>query len=175
MRINIFTIIIMIFITIVIDGCSFSFKNIMPRSANYNKYNKEVWHNNYSPSSKSYNRHTKLVEQYRKFKGTRYCYGGDGTRCFDCSGFVNYTFKKLFHKKLARSTKEMVKEGHWVSKRDLKAGDLVFFKPGRYPRHVGIYVGGSIFIHASSSKGVTKGNLNSRYWRRHYWTARRVL
>ena len=44
-----------------------------------------------------------------------------------------------------------------------------------YPRHVGVYVGNGEFVHASSSKGVMLSRLDSKYWRKAYWTSRRIL
>jgi lipoprotein Spr len=40
---------------------------------------------------------------------------------------------------------------------------------------VGIYIGKGQFIHASTSHGVTKSNLKSPYWSKHYWKSIRVL
>jgi cell wall-associated NlpC family hydrolase len=54
-------------------------------------------------------------------------------------------------------------------------GDLVFFKTGLAKRHVGIYIGKGQFIHASTSRGVTRSRLNSPYWSKHYWKSVRVL
>jgi hypothetical protein len=50
----------------------------------------------------------------------------------------------------------------------------VFFRRGG-TRHVGIYLGDDEFIHASASRGVTISNLDEDYYRRYYWTARRIL
>ena len=59
-----------------------------------------------------------------------------------------------------------------VSKSDLKAGDLVFFRGttgGSGISHVGIYIGGGRFVHAgTSSTGVRTDSLNSSYWSRHW-------
>ncbi|MDX1531906.1 MAG: NlpC/P60 family protein, partial [Rhodothermales bacterium] len=52
--------------------------------------------------------------------------------------------------------------------------DLVFFRTGPGQRHVGVYLGGGDFVHASSSDGVTVSALGG-YYDRTYWTARRVL
>jgi cell wall-associated NlpC family hydrolase len=65
--------------------------------------------------------------------------------------------------------------GQRIKRSHLQAGDLVFFKPRSYPRHVGIYVGNGEFVHASASNGVTLSRLDSRYWRSVYWTSRRVI
>jgi hypothetical protein len=57
----------------------------------------------------------------------------------------------------------------------LQPGDLVFFKTGRKTRHVGVYLSGDEFVHASSSSGVTISSLDTDYWQRTWWHARRVL
>ena len=75
---------------------------------------------------------------------------------------------------LPRNTALQVQEGSPVSREDLAPGDLVFFRRGG-TRHVGIYLGDDEFIHASTSRGVTISNLDEDYYRRYYWTARRLL
>jgi cell wall-associated NlpC family hydrolase len=58
---------------------------------------------------------------------------------------------------------------------ELRAGDLVFFKPPSAPRHVGIYLSGKQFVHASKSNGVTISEIDRVYWGKYYWTGRRIL
>ncbi|MEN8690628.1 MAG: NlpC/P60 family protein [Desulfobacterales bacterium] len=58
---------------------------------------------------------------------------------------------------------------------DMRAGDLVFFRPPDYPRHVGIYLREGQFVHASKSQGVIISPIDQTYWKRHFWTARRIL
>ena len=57
-------------------------------------------------------------------------------------------------------------------------GDLVFFQDyGAVASHVGIYIGGDQFIHASSSyyngHCVVISSLTETYYNSHYYTARR--
>ncbi|WP_299124881.1 NlpC/P60 family protein [uncultured Alcanivorax sp.] len=51
----------------------------------------------------------------------------------------------------------------------------MFFKTGPGNRHVGIYMGGDEFMHASVSSGVMQSSLNNPYWRQRYWKARRLV
>ncbi len=101
--------------------------------------------------------------------GSRYRFGGsspaDG---FDCSGFVLHVFAR-FGIALPRSASAMANQLPRVADRDRRAGDLVFFNTnGRPNSHVGIYLGGDRFIHATSRAGKTVkiSNLQERYWNR---------
>ncbi len=118
-----------------------------------------------------------LIKQHNLWKGTRYKLGGMSHSGIDCSGFTQVTFRDLFRLPIARTTVAQSKQGFYVPKNNLRAGDLVFFKTGRGPfgNHVGIYVKNGQFLHASSKKGVTYSSLNSPYYKRVYWQARRFL
>jgi cell wall-associated NlpC family hydrolase len=117
----------------------------------------------------------RLRQEYRKWKGMRHHLGGNGGRGIDCSGFVRVVYEDVFNIELPRTTKAQVNQGRPIPFKNLQAGDLVFFQPPSYPRHVGIYIGGSEFVHASKSKGVTLSKIDETYWGRYYWTARRIL
>ena len=117
----------------------------------------------------------RLRQEYRKWQGTRHRLGGTNNRGIDCSGFVRAVYKDVFNVDLPRTTKAQVKQGHSIPFKQLRAGDLVFFQPPTYPRHVGIYLGESEFVHASKSKGVILSKIDQYYWGRYYWTARRIL
>ena len=116
-----------------------------------------------------------LRREYRRWRGTRHRLGGNGRSGIDCSGFVKAVYKDVFDIDLPRSTRLQLNRGRSVSFEDLRAGDLVFFQPPSYPRHVGIYLGGSEFVHASKNKGVTLSKIDNVYWGKYYWTARRIL
>ncbi|MGD2187093.1 MAG: NlpC/P60 family protein [Desulfobacterales bacterium] len=117
----------------------------------------------------------RLRQEYRRWKGIRHRLGGSGTRGIDCSGFVKTIYKDVFNIDLPRTSKAQLKHGRPVSFQELQAGDLVFFKPPTYPRHVGIFLSDSEFVHASKNKGVTLSKIDKTYWRKYYWTARRIL
>ncbi|TNH03594.1 NlpC/P60 family protein [Testudinibacter sp. TR-2022] len=117
-----------------------------------------------------------LSEQQYQWGGTPYILGGNSQRGVDCSGFVMRTFADRFDISLPRTTAAQAKEGVYIERGDLQTGDLVFFKTGRGPNgyHVGIYVKDDQFLHASTKGGVIYSSLNSTYWKKAYWQARRV-
>lgn len=117
-----------------------------------------------------------IIRTAKQYIGVPYVWAGTSPAGFDCSGLVYYVFKQ--HSiTLNRTAKAQYQHGTYVSKGNLKAGDLVFFE-NTYTTgisHVGIYIGDGQFIHASSSKGVMISNLSNTYWASHYYGARRVL
>ena len=84
-------------------------------------------------------------------------------------------YSELFDRPLPRTTDQLARSGRPIARRELMAGDLVFFKPPEYKLHVGIYLGEGQFLHASTRQGVMISRLEEAYWRNAYWTARRVL
>jgi cell wall-associated NlpC family hydrolase len=117
---------------------------------------------------------TSLLLHYQDWKNTKYKYGGTTKKGIDCSAFVQKTFKSRFNIKIPRTTLLQVKKGQKVSREDLKAGDLVFFKTGYNQRHVGIYLSKGNFMHASTKRGVTISNLSNPYYSSHFWMAKRI-
>ncbi|MDM8539272.1 NlpC/P60 family protein, partial [Desulfobacterales bacterium HSG17] len=117
-----------------------------------------------------------LWDELEKWQGVPYKWGGNSKRGVDCSGLAVIVYKKLFGISLPRSTKEQVRTGTNVSKKRIKPRDLIFFLSPKKDRHVGIYLGNRKFTHASGSKKmVVISNIDHSYWRRAYWTSRRVL
>ncbi|WP_224726455.1 C40 family peptidase [Paenibacillus vietnamensis] len=110
--------------------------------------------------------------------GTPYKSGGTTARGFDCSGFTTYVFDKMGID-LPRTSSSQAKSGIKVAKSDLQPGDLVFFDTvggnNGSVSHVGIYIGGGKFAHASLSRGVVTDKLGSSYYESRFVTARRVL
>ena len=118
-----------------------------------------------------------MVDYAAQFLGTPYVYGGNGPNSFDCSGFTSYVYRH-FGYTLNRTATGQLSNGVSVSKSELQPGDLVFFKSGgsKPVSHVGIYVGGGQFIHASTNTyEVRYDNLTSGYYNNVYVYARRVL
>lgn len=116
-----------------------------------------------------------IIKTAKTQLGVPYRWGGTTSRGFDCSGFVNYVFKKNGIA-LPRTAASMYKKGKKISKSNLKKGDLVFFQTYKKGvSHVGIYRGNGKFIHASSSKGISIDKLNSNYWKNKFYGAKRVF
>lgn len=116
----------------------------------------------------------RIMVQYQKWKGTNYMWGGTTRNGIDCSALVQQLFNDAANLSLPRTTGEQILRGIPVEKYHLKVGDLIFFQISRNTKHVGVYIGDSHFIHASSSKGVTVSNLANKYWYTRFITARRV-
>ena len=58
--------------------------------------------------------------------GVPYVWGGASLEGFDCSGFVQYVYKK-YEMDLSRTTYTQIKQGKSVALADIKENDLVFF------------------------------------------------
>ena len=116
-----------------------------------------------------------LFDEYKKWDGTPYCYGGTSKDGVDCSALVQRIFLDAFGVRVPRTTKRQIQTGYKITKKEVKAGDMVFFKTGSTQRHSGIYLENGNFINTSSKYGVTLSNLNNPYWKAHYTQTRRVL
>ena len=100
--------------------------------------------------------------------------GGISKTGIDCSAFTQKIYKDKFGIELSRTTRTQVNEGVEVARSELQPGDLVFFKTGKTDRHVGIYVGNNKFLH-SSIKGVKYTSLDKPFYKKNYWTSRRII
>lgn len=116
-----------------------------------------------------------LLKEFKLWEGTPHVMGGNTRRGVDCSGFVYQVFKRVLNINTPRSTKLLMTAGEKIKRSGLQPGDIVLFKPPSYPRHIGIYVGGNKFIHTSKSRGVTIGDLNNSYWKKCYFSSRRLF
>jgi cell wall-associated NlpC family hydrolase len=115
-----------------------------------------------------------LYQQVEAWEGVPYRLGGLSKEGIDCSGFVYMTYLTRFNIRLPRSTYQQSQTGDYVFQRDLRAGDLVFFRIGYSTRHVGIYLENDLFAHASKSSGVMISHLQDTYWSKRYWKAVRI-
>ncbi|MDZ7818441.1 MAG: NlpC/P60 family protein [Aliarcobacter sp.] len=111
---------------------------------------------------------------YSEWKNVKYKMGGASKSGIDCSAFTQKIYKEKFGVEIPRTTKTQVDVGVEVKKSELIPGDLVFFKTGKTDRHVGIYVGNGEFLH-SSIKGVQYTKLDKPFYKKNYWTSRRII
>jgi murein DD-endopeptidase / murein LD-carboxypeptidase len=122
---------------------------------------------------------SQVIRTAKQFMGTPYCMGGTTSRCLDCSGltYVSFAAHKIA---LPHRSQDQARYGQIILNRDaLKPGDLVFFTKSYnspdYITHVGIYIGNSSFIHASTSSGVIITPLENPWWSQRYVFGTRVF
>ena len=105
--------------------------------------------------------------------------GSTRPNSFDCSGFTYYVVKNTLGKSIPRTSTAQSKYGTYVSKGNLRAGDLVFFDTvgsnNGNVSHAGIYIGNGQFIHASSTqKKVVISSLASGHYSKAFVNGRRL-
>ncbi|MES2459655.1 MAG: NlpC/P60 family protein [Armatimonadota bacterium] len=128
------------------------------------------------PVNRNLSRNERIARNALSYRGVPYRMGATGRGAFDCSGFMMYLFDKA-GLELPRTAAEQYRKGIPIPKNQLKPGDLVFFK-NTYKRgvsHVGIYIGGGKFCHASSGgHSVRTDSLSRSYYVNHWAGARRA-
>ena len=109
----------------------------------------------------------KIIDFAQTKLGSTYVWGATGPNVFDCSGFVRFVFQNAADISLPRVSSDQATYKPRISSMNMKKGDLVFFETtGRGQiSHVGIYMGDSQFIHASSGgKRVMVSSLDGGYY-----------
>ena len=108
----------------------------------------------------------KIADLAKTLVGSPYKYGGETPNGFDCSGLVFYTHGKV-GLRTPRTSLQQFKSAKNVPLKELRNGDLIFFKLTRSRvSHVGIYVGNGRFIHAPQSGRQVKATyLTDAYWK----------
>jgi cell wall-associated NlpC family hydrolase len=122
------------------------------------------WTDGHAPAELS-DRRQLVVRTAGQMIGTPYRYGGDSAQGFDCSGLVQYSHRKA-GVRVPRTTASQLAQSRIPERGYLLPGDLLFFEiEWQKRRHVGIYEGNGVFIHApSSGKKVSRASLNNPYW-----------
>jgi cell wall-associated NlpC family hydrolase len=118
--------------------------------------------------------------------GYKYVWGGGRTPAsiaahqFDCSSFVCWAYAQAgvqLNGGLRASTYNEIYSGQGVALSQLKRGDLVFMKDGKY-NHVILYLGGGYFIHDSpysKTGGVGINNLDDNLPQKPGYTWRSLI
>jgi cell wall-associated NlpC family hydrolase len=105
-------------------------------------------------------------------QGVPYVWGGASPSGFDCSGLVMYSYAQV-GVSLPHSSYAMWNDGVSVPRDQLAPGDLVFFDG---LGHVGLYVGGGLFVHAPHTGTVVQvSSLDSGWYSSSYVGARRIV
>jgi cell wall-associated NlpC family hydrolase len=114
-----------------------------------------------------------LMQSIDNWLGTRYHYGGRSKRGIDCSGFTSKVMTETLGREFRGSSRMQARQFTPIFALDsLQFGDIIFFTgTNRHSRrigHVGIYLGGGVFAHASTSRGVTFNHITDGYYERRY-------
>ncbi len=118
-----------------------------------------------------------IIEDTYRYLGVPYVWGGETPSGFDCSGFVYYMFNEHGINMPRETSRTLFTKGTTIDRNNLQPGDLVFFavkKPG-VVSHVGFYVGNNNYISATSTKGIEVYSVDSPYWGKYYYGAKRIF
>ena len=118
---------------------------------------------------------TNLEKYAREWLGAKYVYGAARKKKTDCSGYVMQVYKGFYGIALDHNAQRIYDDGrgYSIKRKKLQEGDLVFFGNFWKISHVGIYLKGDRFIHASTSNGVVITPMDDNYWASKYKGARR--
>ena len=127
--------------------------------------------NEYPPEALADARFAAMIREGEKYLGYPYVWGGASpSTSFDCSGFVSWVINHSGWNVGRLTAQGLCNICTPVSSANARPGDLVFFK-GTYRTngvsHVGIYVGNSQMLHCGDP--ISYANLNSNYWRQHFY------
>lgn len=135
-----------------------------------------------TPKEKELTKADKIIAVAKKSLGLPYKVGGTTKKGYDCSGLVMTSFRKE-GVSLPRASYQMAETGKEIKTKDVKPGDLIFFKTNKTKpnkiSHVGLVTSNEngiiSFIHSSSKKGVIISSLEEDYYKKAFSKAKRVL
>lgn len=114
------------------------------------------------------------VAEAEKYLGVPYVWGGTTPKGFDCSGLVQYVYKKLGIN-INRVSQAQFLQGTPLTREELMPGDLVFFEKNGDVHHVGLYVGNGMMIHAPYTGAVVSyQSIDSGHYKTEFCGGRRV-
>jgi cell wall-associated NlpC family hydrolase len=103
--------------------------------------------------------------------GDRYRYGAAGPRAFDCSGLMQYSFRRA-GLSIPRTSSAQARRAHRIPKSKLRRGDLMFFSNGGGVYHAAMFLrrsrGHVVMVH---SPGRGKRVQRARPWTNHWFAA----
>ena len=143
-----------------------------------------VAYGSYNPVEQEYLNSSQIKDRVewsaKSFLGKKYVWGATGPNAFDCSGLTQWVYRDVGIN-IPRVSRDQARVGQYVSYHQLKRGDMVFFdtkkKKNGVVSHVGIYLGGGNFIHASSgAKKVVIYNFEDKpFYKKRFMWGRRVI
>lgn len=102
---------------------------------------------------------------------SQYVWGAEGPWRFDCSGLTLASYRQI-GVKLPHSSRVQARRGRWVSRYNLRAGDLIlYYSP---VSHVALYAGSGYIVHARNTR-VDIVLQSFRSYPARYNSARRIL
>ncbi len=107
--------------------------------------------------------------------GVPYKSAGKTKAGVDCSGFVSILSAQVYKKTVGGPASSIFESCEVVSQKNLKEGDLVFFKINSDKiSHVGVYLKNNHFVHASTHKGVMINSLDEAYYKKYFYKGGRI-
>jgi lipoprotein Spr len=121
-----------------------------------------------------------ILREVSNHIGVRYKRGGSSKSGMDCSGFVRFIYRHVFHVDLpyiaAYQSRLPIFDD--IPFEELRTGDLIYFS--RTPKkkkinHVGIYLADGEFAHAIEAKGITVSSLSEPHWKVRVKKIKRII
>lgn len=120
----------------------------------------------------------RFIKAAQEYLGVPYLSGGTTAQGMDCSGFVYRAAQDGLDAQFPRTVSSLSRHSRIIPDQAREPGDLLFFNTTGRLSHVGIFLGGSTFIHAASDgprTGVILSDLSEPYWKRTYMYTGRIL
>ena len=131
---------------------------ILQKLSELKRKQQEILKNGTASQKKTVKLQNDLLKSYSHWKGTKYSLGEDSSSGMDCSALTRRVYREVYGYELPRQTVQQIKMGAHIAKENLKPGDI----------HTAVYLGDSLFINASSSKGVVISTLENTYWNKYF-------